>query len=91
VVVSSAALNPIPLKLVLSLATPAVVLEAVKKAVRPPCTEGVKLTSSEQEAPAPRPAVQFVSPIAKSLAALPTTCSASPFSANPPTFVTVIA
>ena len=91
VVPSSTPLKPVPLKLVLSLATPAVLLDAVRNAVRPPASVGLKLTSREQLPPAASDPPQLEEPTEKSSAELPVITVESPVRPSPPWFVTVTA
>src|ERR1022692_4122183 len=80
-----AGVSPVPERLVLAGATPAVVLEAVRKPVRPPEAVGVKLTAVEQEAPEARVVAQVLEVRAKS----PLTMIARPASATLPGLVMV--
>jgi hypothetical protein len=86
---STAGVRPVPLKLVLAFATPEAVLDAVSKPVRPPATEGTKLTTTEQLPPAasvpPARDAQLDEPTEKS----PEATTVNPDAASPPEFVTV--
>jgi len=86
---SAAGVNPIPLKLAIAFAAPLVELDAVSEPVRPPATEGVKLTTTEQLPPAasvpPGSDAQLDELTAKS----PEITIVNPVSAKPPVFDTV--
>ena len=86
-VMSRAGVRPMPLRLVDSLATPGVVLAAVKKAVLPPGVVGWKVTMVEQLDSEARELEQLEEPRVKSLAALPEIWMVRPESGRPPVLV----
>lgn len=86
---SEAGASPVPFRVALAAATPAVVLVAVRKPVRPPVADGVKVVTTEQAAPEARVVPQLEEPSAKSLAADPEIASDRPARATPPGLETV--
>ena len=81
--------RPVPFKVALVVATPVVLLEAVRKPARPPVADGVKVATTEQAAPAESVAPQLELLKAKSLAADPEIASVRPARATPPGLDTV--
>ncbi len=88
---NAAGVNPVPFRMAVALATPGVVLEAVRKPCRPPTTEGLNVTTAEQPAAAANVPVQLEEVTAKSLAAAPAIAKLRPDTATPPGLVTVTA
>jgi hypothetical protein len=86
---NAAGVNPEPFKRTVALATPGVVLEAVRNPCRPPTTEGSNVTTAEQLAPAANVVIQLEELMAKSPAAAPAIARLRPDSAVPPGFETV--
>jgi hypothetical protein len=74
-VLSAAAVNPVPVKLIVAVigvfGTLFVVLETVRNPCRPPTAVGVKVTATEQLLPAASACVQFEELSVKSPAAAP--------------------